>query len=479
MRTWKYRIVPLILLIVILATAQVRAAPAPRESLSLAPTYTIFATRQGLVGYQTANGHIIQPRDRFVALPSWRNLSSYRGNEYQVRLTYNGRSVVAPVWDVGPWNTNDNYWSPDRDNYRDLPVGVPMAQAAYLNGYNGGRDQFGRRINNPNGIDIADGTFWDDLGMTRNDWVQVTFLWLGEDPGPGGVTPAAPPPQIPAQPDPSPDAPAQVPDAEPLDNPQVKAGAITVDNDAAGYTASGTDWEEARCGLNGRHRWVASITSAAEGEHRATWVPQLTAGFYEVKAYIPSCGSPQPTASARYRVTYRDGVAEVQVNQATSAGTWVSLGTYSFDATGSQVALSNVTGDRQQAVRFDAMAWIARTDTTPPEARITSITRQRNGFLVEWDGEDDISGIASYDVQVHQLPRGGWRDWRIQVTETSAWFGPDEGRHFAFRVRARDHAGNEAPWPEEASMDTTGVEPWPQPSPTAEPLPVDEPVPVE
>jgi hypothetical protein len=108
-----------------------------------APTYTIFATCQGLVGRRTANGHRIVPRDRFVALPSWSVLSSRGGNEFQVRLTYKDRTVVVPVWDVGPWNTKDDYWSPNR-RYSDLPVGLPMAQAAYQNGYNGGRDSFGR-----------------------------------------------------------------------------------------------------------------------------------------------------------------------------------------------------------------------------------------------------------------------------------------------------------------------------------------------
>ena len=37
----------------------------------------------------------------------------------------------------------------------------------------------------PAGIDLADGTFWDGLGMTDNDWVTVTYLWTGTA-GPGG-----------------------------------------------------------------------------------------------------------------------------------------------------------------------------------------------------------------------------------------------------------------------------------------------------
>jgi hypothetical protein len=170
--------------------AQVQAGPAAEEQQSLAPTYRIFATREGLVGYTTANGHVIKPRDRFVALPSWSSLSPKGTDKFSVRLTYGGRSVVVPVWDVGPWNTKDDYWNPNR-RYSDLPVGRPMAEAAFYDGYNGGRDERGRRIQHPNGIDIADGTFWDDLGMKRNDWVEVSFLWLGADPGPGNAVPIA------------------------------------------------------------------------------------------------------------------------------------------------------------------------------------------------------------------------------------------------------------------------------------------------
>ena len=100
----------------------------------------MFATREGLVGHRTANGHRIGPRDRFVALPYWGVLSSKGGNEFQVRVTYRGRSVVLPVWDVGPWNTHDDYWSPKR-RYSDLPVGQPMAHAAYHQRYHDGRDE--------------------------------------------------------------------------------------------------------------------------------------------------------------------------------------------------------------------------------------------------------------------------------------------------------------------------------------------------
>ncbi|MBG6102914.1 hypothetical protein IW249_003328 [Micromonospora vinacea] len=152
-------------------------------------TYRVYATRIGLVGELTANGRTVQPRDHFAALPSRRGLSPLNTGDYTVRVctTSGSRCEYAPVWDVGPWNTRDDYWNPSsvRENWKNLPQGRPEAQAAYQSGYNGGRDQFGRTVLNPAGIDLADGTFWDGLRLTTNAWVDVAYLWTGG--GPRGV----------------------------------------------------------------------------------------------------------------------------------------------------------------------------------------------------------------------------------------------------------------------------------------------------
>jgi hypothetical protein len=142
----------------------------------------VFATREGLVGRTTANGHKIKSSDRFAALPSRRALSPNGSHDYSVKVcAANGRCATAPVWDVGPWNTRDDYWNPraKRQEWRDLPQGMPEAQAAKEKGYNGGKDQFGRKVANPAGIDLSDGLFWDALGLKDNAWVTVDYLWTG------------------------------------------------------------------------------------------------------------------------------------------------------------------------------------------------------------------------------------------------------------------------------------------------------------
>lgn len=149
----------------------------------------VFATREGLVGGTTANGHVIVSRDHFVALPSRRGLAGNGSGNYSVKVCTASRCAFEPVWDVGPWNTKDDYWNPSatREMWKDLPQGKPEAQAAYQDGYNGGKDQFGRTVANPAGIDLADGTFWDALAMSNNGFVDVTYLWTG-DGGSGTVS---------------------------------------------------------------------------------------------------------------------------------------------------------------------------------------------------------------------------------------------------------------------------------------------------
>lgn len=145
-------------------------------------TWRLYATREGLVGGTTANGHVIKKHDHFVGLPSRRALAPKGTRQYVVRVCNprNGRCETAPVWDVGPWNTTDDYWNARsrRQSWRDLHRGVPEAQAAFTRGYHHGKDQYGREVSNPAGIDLADGTFWDGLKMADNGYVDVTFRWI-------------------------------------------------------------------------------------------------------------------------------------------------------------------------------------------------------------------------------------------------------------------------------------------------------------
>lgn len=153
-------------------------------------TARLFTTRIGLVGHQTANGHVIRSDDYFAALPSRRGLATRGAGEYTVRAcTTDGqpRCVYVPVWDVGPWNITDDHWNRERESWIDLPHGKPQAQAAYQEGHNEGLDGFGRQVRNPAGIDLADGAFRYGLRLPTNSWVSASYLWTAPDAARGTV----------------------------------------------------------------------------------------------------------------------------------------------------------------------------------------------------------------------------------------------------------------------------------------------------
>jgi len=153
---------------------RVAAVPVP-----WAGPWSVFATREGLVGLKTANGHVITAADHFVALPSRRALNTTDSSrDFLVELVNGSRSIRVPVLDVGPWNTADDWWHDTlRETFGDLPRGVPQAQAAFRDKYNGGVSGLGDTVRNAAGIDLADGVFWNDLGMVNNGTVEVRLLW--------------------------------------------------------------------------------------------------------------------------------------------------------------------------------------------------------------------------------------------------------------------------------------------------------------
>jgi uncharacterized protein YraI len=207
------------LVLVIGAIAPAAAAPrapvpstAPR-SISLgngtyAVTATVFGTPDdGLIGAETASGHVLQRNDRLVALPActesscpWLSLDSGVGDHWgpqtacaeddglcwvQLVSDKTGDCAVAPVLDLGPLFVHDNWWAPSRERSYPLSKGVPAAEAV-----NEGKDVgFGPGISDRGynvgsfqsapAIDIGAGT-WRDLGLpvaAGVSDVHVTLLW--------------------------------------------------------------------------------------------------------------------------------------------------------------------------------------------------------------------------------------------------------------------------------------------------------------
>lgn len=310
------------------ATHQAAAA----DPYAVAPTFRIRATRQGMIGGRTANGFVIPPHARFVSLPCWCALSSREGSEYQVRISYRGRSTVVPVYDVGPYSARDDYWNIDRQGYPDLERGWPMDHAAYYEGYNGRQADKGY-VRFPTAMDVGDGAWIDDLGIVGDQAeVEVTMLWMGADPL------AGPPARDPSLAE-------QVVDE--------LGGSFWRSTPVIGASAMG-------CGF-ARHAYQAkTVSDPAQSQLVARWQPNLPVeGDYDLYAHVPICPSKRPvTTAARYVIKHRDGALEVAVDQSAQTG-WVYLGRYPFAAgADGYIQLGDLAGDAGATVWFDQAKWV-------------------------------------------------------------------------------------------------------------------------
>jgi hypothetical protein len=135
-------------------------------------TCEVFATQyHGYTRYEVALPHR-NLKDRYL-----------RGKgALKVRITHKkGGRIWAPVKEVGPWNIRDNYWvsRKHRDMWKNLRRCKPEAEAAYFNNYNKGRDQFGRKVLNPAGVDLTPRAA-RKLGLRKyqNAWVWVRYPWV-------------------------------------------------------------------------------------------------------------------------------------------------------------------------------------------------------------------------------------------------------------------------------------------------------------
>ncbi len=103
------------------------------------------------------------------------------GDRPEVPIMRGKHKITPRIKEVGPWNTYDNYWrtGKKRSMWRDLPRCIPEARAAYFKDYNRGRDEFGRKVLNPAGVDLTPAAA-RKLGLDRyqNGWVSVRFPWV-------------------------------------------------------------------------------------------------------------------------------------------------------------------------------------------------------------------------------------------------------------------------------------------------------------
>jgi hypothetical protein len=146
-----------------------------------------------------------------------------------------------------------------------------------------------------------------------------------------------------------------------MQSSETRTVVVDVDDPGFQYGGSPTGWHRAAYGYNGNMLWTLNNDYARPAYNWAHWHPQLTAGRYEVFAYIPAYYA--TTHAAQYWVVHADGYTLRVVDQMRYSNEWVSLGTYNFTGTADdRVSLSDVTGETRlsHSIGFDAIKWEPR-----------------------------------------------------------------------------------------------------------------------
>lgn len=266
----------------LLATMSLLAVQAVQAQVTL----TVDCSREGLVGYTTANGHVITPSSRFVALPS-RSVLCPNGNTtaYTVNIKYlanDGTRRTAnnvPVWDVGPWSTNDTYWAANRSGVSVGTAGLNHSTIARGTSASavGSSDKYAT-VANASAIDLSDYVYLTELNITWQNGlkVEVTYNWM---------------------------------------TPTIK------DNSAATFT--GTSWIVAstaadKYGADYRYRSTAAVSEPA------TFTGPAAAGSqYMIHARWPAGANRSVTAG--YQIAHSGGTTTVNCNQQANGGAWMKL----------------------------------------------------------------------------------------------------------------------------------------------------------
>jgi hypothetical protein len=184
------------------------------------------------------------------------------------------------------------------------------------------------------------------------------------------------------------------------------------------------------------------------------------------------------------------GIAWYDVQYRINGGSWVEWKhqTTSTSATFSGASMGQVVEFRARAAdnchnlgNWSSTVW-TQVDTQAPVAKVNSLPQYTftPNFIVTWDGTDNGSGLAAFDVQYRNVSTGGnWINWQNDTTNTSAQFtGAQNGTTYEYRARGIDNVGNEQSWGPTQAFTTTFFEPigwilpFPSPTTTDNPFPV-------
>jgi len=149
--------------------------------------------------------------------------------------------------------------------------------------------------------------------------------------------------------------PSQVPAVSPSSSPAPVS--LTIDDGESGFLRTGGSWWQTPQGFQGDLIWSFSVKQ--DPDTLIVWSLSLPrCGRYAVQVFIPADFG--TSRSVDYRVSHRDGQAQVVLDQNQHQGVWADLGEFWFDVDqAASVAVSNATGEEDGAamVVFDAARW--------------------------------------------------------------------------------------------------------------------------
>ena len=163
-------------------------------------------------------------------------------------------------------------------------------------------------------------------------------------------------------------------------------------------------WTYDAAGYNNSSFYTLSVTDSSKSHNWGYWGTYIpTSAEYDVYAYWPANSA--NATSVNYTIFHGGTSSTVTVDQSTSGGQFVYLGTYSFDQGAATVSLNDLSTTAGKRIYFDAVKWSLHSSgsvtntvpapVTPDTYDDTSSTLVYSGDWYAW------SGAGPYNNSLH------------------------------------------------------------------------------
>lgn len=213
------------------------------------------------------------------------------------------------------------------------------------------------------------------------------------------------------------------------------------DNGSPEYTTTGGWTTSGSSGYNGGTYQFAGTGNSAT----ATWTADLPVGG-EAEVFVQFRASGNRATSAKFTVNHTGGSTNVFVDQTQNNLTWVSLGTFTFDAGNNTVVLDAAGSSGGDVVISDAARFILDVPSAVPSAPAGVAAVALNAAVgLDWsdNNEPDLSG---YNVYRSSTSGGSLTKLNGSLLTSSSFTDTtaSNGTTSYYVIRAVDTFGNES-----------------------------------